>query len=129
MSPESVADALARVCADQAEIREQLEETGEVAVLNQLVAAVQSAADPRAQLEELHLALQRAGDALGLYGPQRGTGLPGVRAAGLGAARPVEVAFFCPRGDCTRTWRPEPDSGTSAARCSLYGEPLAWKQV
>lgn len=130
MPPEDadVADALARMCADEAMIREQLEQTGEVAVLDQVVAAVRAAADPRAQLDELHLALQRAGDALGLqgHGPR---GTPGVRPAGLGAARPVEVVFLCPRGDCSRTWRPPSDQAATAAQCSVHGEALAWKQL
>lgn len=123
--------ALARACHDAAEIRESLESAGDTSPLDRLAAALRQGADVREPLWELHEAIRRSGDALGL--PPlglRARGGYGVAPAGLGEARPVEVVFLCPNRVCTRVWRPRPDSTPEGTpRCQLLDQPMRWERL
>jgi hypothetical protein len=127
-----VADAVARVCTDEPDIRACLERAGDTSPLDRVIAAVRDGGEVRDLLDALHAALQRGGDALGVYGPNRsGAGYRAARPVGLGDPRPVEVVFLCPRGTCSRRWRPDPAAPPSTPpTCRLHdGEPLCWKRL
>lgn len=126
-----VADVVARVCAEEPQIRARLERAGDTSPLDRLIAAVRDGGDVAERLDELHVALQQGGDALGVFGPtRRGGNFRGVRPDGMGARRPVEVAFLCPRGTCSRDWRPDPIAPPSAPPiCQVHAEPLRWARL
>lgn len=126
-----VADAVAQVCADVPGIRARLERAGDTSPLDRLIAAVRDSDEVSEQLGEWHTALQRCGDALGVFGPtRRGGGFRSARPVGLGDPSPVEVVFLCPRGSCSRAWRPDPASPPSTSpTCLLHSEPLRWERL
>lgn len=127
-----VVDAVARVCAEEPQFRARLERAGDTSPLDRLIAAVRDGGGEVAErVNELHAALRQGGDALGLFGPtRRGGSFRGVRPDGLGAPRPVEVAFLCPRGTCSRDWRPDPITPPSAPPiCQVHAEPLRWTRL
>lgn len=126
-----VADAVARVCTEEPHIRTRLDRAGDTAPLDRLIAAVRDGAPVTEPLDELHAALQRCGDALGVYGATRRRGYRSAVPVGMGDPRPVEVVFLCPRGTCSRTWRPDPSTSPSTPpTCRLHdGEPLRWTRL
>lgn len=126
-----VTDAVARVCVDAPGIRARLEHAGDTSPLDRLIAAVRDRGEVSERLDELHTALQRCGDALGVFGPtRRGRDFRSVHPVGLGDPRPVEVVFLCPRGSCSRAWRPDPAAPPSSSpTCLLHGEPLRWERL
>lgn len=131
-----VADAVARVCADVPGIRARLERTGDTSTLDRVIAAVRDGGEVAERLDELHAALQRCGDALGVFGTtRRGGSTRGARPVGLGDPRPVEVVLLCPRGNCSRAWRPDHPAIDTAIppstrpECRLHGEPLRWERL
>lgn len=126
-----VTDAVARVCAEEPQIRACLERAGDTSPLDRLIAAVHEGGEVSARLDELHAALQRCGDALGVFGPsRRGGGFRSARPVGMGDPRPVEVVFLCPRGTCSRYWRPNPaEPPSTAPTCQIHGEPLRWERL
>ncbi len=128
-----VADALAWVCAKEPQIRARLEGAGaDTSPLDRLTAAVRDGGEVAELLDELHTALQQAGDALGVFGhTRRGEVFFCLaRPVGMGDPRPVEVVFLCPRGSCSRRWRPDPAALPSPLpRCLLHGEPLRWGRL
>ena len=127
-----VPDAVARVCAEEPQIRARLERAGDTSPLDRLIAAVRDGGEVPERLDELHTALQRCGDALGVFGPTRrsGGGFRSARPVGMGNLRPVEVVFLCPRGTCSRTWRPDPVASPSAPPpCQVHGEALRWERL
>ncbi len=132
---EQVATALARVCANAAEIRHLLELAGEVSALDRLVVAVREGGEVAGRLDELDLALRRAGDAVGISGgaTSRGTARRhhyGRPPTGFGSHRPVEIVFLCPGRSCSREWRPDPDDESQTRpRCELHDEPLRWERL
>lgn len=124
-----VTDAVAWMCAQLPDIREQLAETGDTAALERVVTALHAGTDPSQPLEELHTALQRSGDALGLYGQSRAAG-GGDRPTGLGPARPAAAVFLCPRGSCSRTWWPDQQAApTEPPHCAVHAQALNWARV
>jgi len=126
-----VADAVAGVCAEEPGIRACLERAGDTSPLDQLIAAVRDGDEVTERLDGLHTALQRCGDALGVFGPtRRGGGYGGALPGGIGDPRQVEVLFLCPRGSCSRAWRPDPTTSTSSPpTCQLHGESLRWERL
>ena len=120
-SDDSLADAVAYVCGDLAGIREALGTAGEP--LDRLVAAMQSGDDAATPLNELHVALQTAGDALGVYGHSRSPA-NGLRLAGTTASRPKEALLICPIGRCSRyAWT---ERATATSVCAVGGgQPLS----
>lgn len=126
-----VVDAVARACAGEPQYRARLERAGDTSPLDRLIAAVRDGGEVAERVDELNDALQRGGDALGLFGPtRRGGNFRGVRPDGMGAPRPVEVAFLCPRGTCSRDWQPDPTAPPSAPpTCQVYREPLRWTRL
>jgi hypothetical protein len=129
--PTQVAEALARVCADEPQIRARLERAGDPSPLDRLIAAVRDGGEVSERLDEVHAALQRCGDALGMFGHSRGGEVFGsALPVGMGNPRPVEVVFLCPRGTCSRTWRPDPVASPSAPPpCQVHGEALRWERL
>jgi len=127
-----VADAVARVCADEPQIRAHLERAGDTSPLDRLIAAVRDGGEVPERLDELHTALQRCGDALGVFGPTRrsGGGFRSARPVGMGDPRRVEVVFLCPRGTCSRAWLPDPAAPPSTPpTCQMHGAPLRWERL
>lgn len=126
-----VTDAVAWVCAGEPGIRACLERDGDTSPLDRLIAAVRDGGEVVERLDELHAALQRCGDALGVFGPtRRGGNYHGAHPVGMGDPRPVEVVFLCPRGNCSRTWRPDAVTQPSTPpECQLHGESLRWERL
>ncbi|MDQ3887266.1 MAG: hypothetical protein M3308_09755 [Actinomycetota bacterium] len=107
--PAGVRAAMAWVCAEEPQMRASLERAGDTSPLDRLIAAARDGAELSELLDDLHAALQRCGDAVGVFGPHAGFREWdlrhrdwGSRPVGLGAPSPVEVAFHCPRGTCSR---------------------------
>jgi hypothetical protein len=122
-----VADGIAYVCGNLADIRTRLERDGDPLVLDQLLAALRSGQDPSEPVDDLNTALQAAGYALGVYGSTRGGSTrgdagPGTSPHGIGPPRPAEVVYLCPGRLCSRYWLPDPSA--AVPRCTLEGEPL-----
>jgi hypothetical protein len=126
-----VADAVARVCAEEPQIRARLEGAGDTAPLDRLMAAVRDGGEVAERLSALRAALQQAGDALGVSAPaRRGEGFRSVRPVGMGDPRPVEVVFLCPGGSCSRRLRPDPAvPPLTPPTCLLHGQPLRWERL
>jgi hypothetical protein len=95
---------LAYVCAHVDEISAALAEDasgGEgVQALERLRSALRGSGDVSGPLADLHHALLRAGDALGVYGHVRG--VPGLSLAGFDQGEPLEIVYRCPIGRCSR---------------------------
>lgn len=104
-SDDELADAVSYVCGDAAGIREALEPAAEP--LDRLLEAVRVGGDVGAALSDLHVALQAAGDVLGVYGHNRSRA-SGLRLVGAVASRPREALLICPTGRCSRYSRPDP---------------------
>jgi hypothetical protein len=113
--------AIARVCAEEPDIRAFLGRRGDTATLDRFLAAVRGGEDLTTPINALHAALQRSGDALGLLGSART-----VTPWGMGQARPVDVVLLCPRRRCSRTQVPAPDK---PAQCGLFDEPLRVERI
>ncbi|MGI9003117.1 MAG: hypothetical protein ACR2GH_15910 [Pseudonocardia sp.] len=126
-----VADAVARVCTEEPGIRARLDRAGDTGPLDRLIAAVRDGDLVSERLDELHAALQQCGDALGVYGATRRGGYRSAVPVGMGNPRAVEVLFLCPRGTCSRTWRPDPSTPSSTPpTCQLHdGERLRWTRL
>lgn len=127
-----VADAVARVCTDEPAMRACLQQAGDTSPLDRVIAAVRDGGEVPGLLDALHAALQRGGDVRGVFGSSLcGTSYRGARPVGLGDPRPAEVVFLCPRGTCSRRWRPHPAAAPSTPpTCRLHdGEPLCWKRL
>jgi hypothetical protein len=99
-----VRQGLAYVCAHFDEISVALAEEGPdgdgLHALERLRSALRASGEFSDPLADLHLALQRAGDALGVYGHIRG-----VRSwplAGFDQSEPFEIVYRCPIGRCPR---------------------------
>ncbi len=129
--PSEVANAVARVCAQEPHIRARLDRAGDTTPLDRLITAVRDGDPVTERLDELHAALQRCGDALGVYEPTRRGGYRSAVPVGMGDPCPVEVVFLCPHGTCSRTWRPDPSTPSSAPpTCRMHdGEPLRWTRL
>ncbi|MFD8087400.1 hypothetical protein ACFV4F_37570 [Kitasatospora sp. NPDC059722] len=116
---DELADTIAYVCGDAAGIREALEPATEP--LDRLLEAVRAGEDITAALNDLHVALQAAGDALGVYGYNRSPS-SGLRLAGAVPSRPREALLICPTGRCSRYDRPDPVA--PAPTCAIDGLAL-----
>lgn len=116
-----VGDGTAYVCEHLADIRAQLERSGNADPLELLLSAARADRDVAGALDALHHALQAAGDALGVYGNLR-SGIP--RTLGdFGTARPREPLYLCPRRRCARYRWPDHES-TAPPTCGIDGEPM-----
>ena len=121
-STEQVADAIAYVCENLAQLRATLNH-GPVdgpRQFDELLAALRSGSDPVDLLEAVHRALRRAQDAVGVFGRNRDasmTTLAGIR------DHPREPVLLCPRVShpCARyAW---PDRG-DLPLCAVTDAPL-----
>ncbi|MET8114444.1 hypothetical protein ACWG5P_21960 [Streptomyces prasinus] len=118
------ADALAYVCAHLPELRVELREgyEGSEAPLTRVVAAAREGGDVGRALEGLHAAIQRDGDALGLFGYVDEAFTRGPVAAGTSrvpVGTPADTVYVCPDGRCTRYWLPQ---GTDSVPGCVIGE-------
>jgi len=112
-----VADGLAYVCGQLKVLRMDLsEDPGGMAVLQQLLTAAREGGDIVGPLEALHVALQTAGDAMGVYGHTRGLRPAGVRRG------PLELIYRCPVSRCSRYWWP--GATANRPRCAITDQPL-----
>ncbi len=123
------AEALARVCAEEPQIRARLESAGDASPLDRLIAVVRDGGELTGPLDELHAVLRAAPHAEGRGSARRGGGFRGVRPMGMGDPRPVEVVFLCPRGSCSRRWQPDPVASPTPPACLVHGEPLLWERL
>lgn len=64
-----VADAVARVCADEPDMRARLERAGDTSPLDRVIAAVRDDGEVSGLLDALHAALQRGGTHSGYTDP------------------------------------------------------------
>jgi hypothetical protein len=108
------AAGLAYVCANLGDLRATLDEDG-ASALERLLAALRSGTAITPLLDELHLAVQRAGDALGIYGEQD----RGLEAVGT---ERMEIVFRCPLEKCTG--RPFDEVTEFPPLCSVNGAEL-----
>ncbi len=76
-------------------------------------------------LADLHHALLRAGDAVGVYGPVRGV-RRGLSLAGFDQSEPLEIVYRCPIGRCLRV---VPGPAVTLPQCGVAGEALRWGQL
>ena len=135
--PTRVRAAVARVCSEEPQMRASLERAGDTSPLDRLIAAARDGAELSELLNDLHAALQRCGDAVGVFGPRAGLREwdlrhrdSGLRPVGVGVSSAVEVAFHCPRGTCSRDWQPDPAHPSSTPpTCPVYGKPLRWTRL
>jgi hypothetical protein len=90
------AAGLAYVCTHLDELRQVLHDDGHDAgsVLALLLAALRDGKPVAQPLEDVHQAVQRAGDELGIYGEHR------TRSAEAVGVAPAEIVFRCPLGKC-----------------------------
>ena len=120
--------ALAYVCMHVEEISAALAEDasgGEgLQALERLRAALRGNGDISGPLGDLHHALLRAGDALGVYGHVRS--VRGLSLAGFDAGEPLEIVYRCPTGRCMRT---VPGPAVKPPRCGVADETLRWGQL
>ena len=118
---------LAYVCGHLDEISAVLGEVpdgdGQEA-LKRLMSALHGSGDIAGPLAEVHHALLRAGDALGVYGHVRG--LRNLTLAGIEDSTPLEIVYRCPAGRCPRT---VPGSAAPPPRCGILGQELRWGQL
>ncbi|WP_194819776.1 hypothetical protein [Nocardia sp. XZ_19_385] len=110
-----VSAGLAYACGSLDEIRRLLRDTGAdpTTPLQQLLIRMRSR-DTQAissALDALHTALQRAGDARGIFGNLRG-----MTGAGL---RPIEIVYRCPETMCTG--RRDDEVGSQNPLCAITG--------
>lgn len=113
---EAERNGLAYVCGHLDEIRASLQ-PDDSPLLRLLLDEVRDGREIADLLDALHLALQRGGDALGVYGH----GVRGLSPAGI-EDRPLEVVYLCPVGRCSgRRWA---DVAASSLRCTISGRDL-----
>ena len=124
-----VSQGLAYVCAHVDEISAALADDasgGEgLQALERLRSALRGNGDISGPLGELHHALLRAGDALGVYGHVRGV-RRGLSLAGFDESEPLEIVYRCPIGRCPRA---VPGPAVTPPRCGVAGEGLRWGQL
>jgi hypothetical protein len=119
---------LAYVCAHLDEINALLaDDTADTKVpdaLERLRSALRDNGDITGPLHDIHDALLRAGDALGVYGHARRSG--GMTLAGIEESGPLEIVYRCPAGRCPRN---VPGPAVTPPRCGMSGEALRWGQL
>ncbi|MEV5410336.1 hypothetical protein AB0K60_16045 [Thermopolyspora sp. NPDC052614] len=115
-------DALAYACDHLEELREDLgDDPAGSALLDRLLSRIRGNGTIADVLDEIHAALQAAGDALGLYGRVPGhQGDRGIDLAGLGSG-PLEIVYLCPIGRCSGH---QTQAAGSPPRCGISGEEL-----
>ncbi|HEX3959480.1 MAG TPA: hypothetical protein VHZ03_23080 [Trebonia sp.] len=117
---------LAYMCAHMDEISTVLADPpgGEgTEALERLRSALLGNKEISGPLSDIHHALLRAGDALGVYGNVRGLGLA---LAGVDTSEPLEIVYRCPAGRCSRI---VPGPARTPPRCEVAGEALRWGQL
>lgn len=125
---ERALNGLAYVCAHLGEITDVLtdDNTGREGstAFARLRSAVRHNEDIIGPLGDIHHALLRAGDALGIYGHVRG--LHSLILAGVEQGRPLEIVYRCPAGRCPRI---VPGPAVTPPRCDVVGQELRWGQL
>jgi hypothetical protein len=89
-----------------------------------LRSALRGNGDISGPLADLHHALLRVGDALGVYGHVRN--VRGLSLAGFDESKPLEIVYWCPIGRCLRA---VPGPAVTPPRCGVAGEALRWGQL
>jgi hypothetical protein len=116
---------LAYVCAHLEEISEVLAtDAAGAEALERLRSALRDARDVTGPLGDIHHALLRAGDALGVYGHVRGRG--SLTLAGFDESEPLEIVYRCPAGRCPRS---VPGPAESPPWCGVADRALRWGQL
>lgn len=120
---------LAYVCAHFEEISAALAgdtpDREGLKALERLRSDLRGGADYSGPLVDIHHALLRAGDALGVYGHVRGLSA-GLGLAGIGDGEPLEIVYRCPVGRCPRT---VPGPAVTPPRCGIADKVLRWGQL
>ncbi|MFI6004870.1 hypothetical protein ACIA98_31440 [Streptomyces sp. NPDC051366] len=122
---DETARRLGIVCANADRIRGRLRRgpTGNDAVLQEVLTAVQDGRETARPVDDLHAVLQSLGDNQGLYayGGTGSTAERRVHAAGVHRDRSGESVYLCPADRCTRYgW---PGHGPAPV-CAVSGDPL-----
>ena len=120
--------AIAYVCEHWNELSTWLAQDDQT-LLSRLGEALRAGREVSQLLDELHQAVQRGGDALGIYGNVERGQRAGLPRSGLGSPRPVEVIFVCPGGRCSRYATPETEGADHKPRCEIFGIPLRWERL
>jgi hypothetical protein len=119
---------LAYVCAHLDEISAVLADDASggdgLQALERLRSALRDNGDISGPLADLHHALLRAGDALGVYGHVRG--VRDLSLAGFDQSEPLEIVYRCPIGRCPRT---VPGPAVTPPQCTVADETLRWGQL
>ena len=115
---------LAYVCTHVDEISAALAEDASggdgLKALERVRSVLRGNGDISGPLADLHHALLRAGDALGVYGHVRG--VRGLSLAGFDQGKPLEIVYRCPIGRCPRT---VPGPAVTPPRCGVGGRGAA----
>ncbi len=120
---------LAFVCSHEPEIRERLARLDKVPLLDELLNALRGDQDATDLLDQIHAALRRGGDALGLYGHSQ-VGTRSLHASGFGPYQRVDVVFPCPGGRCYG-WQPNtvcPPPPGEHPTCAVDGQRIDWQR-
>lgn len=114
-------EGLAYLCTHLDEIRALLADdaVGREA-LARLRSVLRGGGEISGALSDIHDALLRAGDALGLYMHVRGLG--DLTLAGIGSG-PLEIVYRCPVHRCQRI---VPGPTVEPPQCGVTGEALRW---
>lgn len=114
-----VADGLAYVCRRLDDISGLLPKKKQ-ALVSQVLAAVRAGQDPAGPLQALHIALQVAGDHLGVWGHR---GEPrGPNMTGINRHQPLEPFYPCPLSRCSG--RQVDQSTVFPLVCAITGREL-----
>ncbi|WP_049575703.1 hypothetical protein [Streptomyces sp. SBT349] len=132
-----VREGIATVCAGLTHVRRLLNDHGDPAALDALLAALRGGADPAPALDRLQGALREAEIARSPHydtGTPRGSE-PGPRTPASGGwsdlpvtSRRAEAVFLCPVGACSRSWLP-PGEETATPVCEATGRQLRWERI
>jgi hypothetical protein len=122
-SAERISTAVAYVCENLPDLRDQLDHLGDRAPLDRLLTAIRDGRDVTRPLDDLHEALLAGGDVLGVYGASARS----ARLAGITAAAPPETLYLCPHRRCARyRW---PEAGAPAPTCAIDDSPMPLERL
>jgi hypothetical protein len=125
---ENESAAIAYVCQHWSQIHAWLT-PGDQDLPSRLGKALRNGQPVSQVLDELHEAVQRGGDALGVYGNADRSQPRGPTGFGFPRPAQADVIFLCPRARCSRYATPEPGIAGPKPMCEVFGVPLQWERL